>query len=144
MMAIEKENRKKLENLVLGFTEAFNNEDLNEVMSYFAEGAIYEEFNGVRNEGLAEIRNAFEPQFSGAFGKMRFHTEDMFVDVRAGKAMIRWVLTLEEDRRAGAYRGLDLLYFCDKKLVEKHTYCKAKVPFIQNKMQMLEKNKWPI
>ena len=46
MMAIEKENRKKLENLVLGFTEAFNNEDLNEVMSYFAEGAIYEEFNG--------------------------------------------------------------------------------------------------
>ena len=144
MMAIEKENRKKLENLVLGFTEAFNNEDLNEVMSYFAEEAIYEEFNGVRNEGLAEIRDAFKPQFSGAFGKMRFHAEDMFVDVRAGKAMIRWVLTLEEENRAGAYRGLDLLYFCDKKLVEKHTYCKAKVPFIQNKMQMLEKNKWPI
>ena len=144
MMAIKKENRKKLENLVLGFTEAFNNEDLNEVMSYFAEGAIYEEFNGVRNEGLAEIRNAFKPQFSGAFGKMRFHTEDMFVDVRAGKAMIRWVLTLEEEHRAGAYRGLDLLNFCEKKLVEKHTYCKAKVPFIQNKIQMLEKNKWPI
>ncbi|MBO38410.1 MAG: hypothetical protein CMM75_04430 [Rhodospirillaceae bacterium] len=144
MMAIEIENRKKLENLVLGFTEAFNNEDLNEVMSYFGEGAIYEEFNGIRNEGLAEIRNAFKPQFSGAFGKMRFYTEDMFVDVRAGKAMIRWVLTLEEERRAGAYRGLDLLYFCDNKLVEKHTYCKAKVPFIQNKTQMLEENKWPI
>ena len=144
MMAMERENRKKFENLVLGFTEAFNNEDLNEVMSYFAEGAIYEEFNGIRNEGLAEIRNAFKPQFSGVFGKMRFYTEDMFVDVRAGKAMIRWVLTLEEEHRAGAYRGLDLLYFCDKKLVEKHTYCKAKVPFIQNKTQMLEENKWPI
>ncbi|MFL2668957.1 MAG: YybH family protein [Alphaproteobacteria bacterium] len=143
-MAIEMENRKKLENLVLGFTEAFNREDINEVMSYFAEGAIYEEFNGVRNEGLAAIRNAFKPQFSGAFGIMRFHTEDMFVDVTAGKAMIRWVLTLEEENRSGAYRGLDLLYFCNKKLVEKHTYCKAKVPFIRNKAGMLEEKVWPV
>lgn len=143
-MTIEIENRKVLEKQVVSFTEAFNREDINEVMSHFAEGAIYEEFNGVRNEGLAAIRNAFEPLFSGTFGKMRFHTEDMFLDVTTGKAMIRWVLTLEEENRAGAYRGLDLLYFCNEKLVEKHTYCKAKVPFIRNKVEMLEESVWPV
>ena len=46
---------------------------------------------------------------------MRFHTEDMFLDVDAGKAMIRWVLTLEEENRAGAYRGLDLASFPGRK-----------------------------
>jgi len=143
MMAIEIENQKALESLVISFTEAFNREDIDEVMSYFAEGAIYDEFNGVRNEGLAAIRKAFEPQFAGAFGTMRFHTEDMFLDITAGKAMIRWVLSLEEEDRAGAYRGLDLLYFREKKLVEKHTYCKAKVPLIRNKAEMLEEGSWP-
>ena len=143
MMAIEIENQKALESLVISFTEAFNREDIDEVMSYFAEGAIYDEFNGVRNEGLAAIRKAFEPQFAGAFGTMRFHTEDMFLDSTAGKAMIRWVLSLEEEDRAGAYRGLDLLYFREKKLVEKHTYCKAKVPLIRNKAEMLEEGSWP-
>ncbi len=137
------ESRGALEKLVIAFTEAFNREDIDEVMSYFAEDAIYDEFNDIRHEGLAAIRKAFEPQFSGAFGRMRFHTEDMFLDVDTGKAMIRWVLTLEEEERAGAYRGLDLLYFEQGKLVEKHTYCKAKIPFIRKKADMVDESSWP-
>lgn len=132
-----------LEKLVVAFTEAFNREDIDEVMSYFAEDAIYDEFNDIRHEGLAAIRKAFEPQFSGAFGKMRFHTEDMFLDVGTSKAMTRWVLTLEGEDRAGAYRGLDLLHFNEGKLVEKHTYCKAKVPFIRKKADMTAAGNWP-
>ncbi|MBK17866.1 MAG: hypothetical protein CMM52_03375 [Rhodospirillaceae bacterium] len=143
VMADQQRARAELEKLVIDFTEAFNRENIDEVMSYFAEGAIYDEFNGIRNEGLEAIRKAFEPQFDGAFGKMRFHTEDMFLDVDAGKAMIRWALTLEEETRAGAYRGLDLLHFRDGKLVEKHTYCKAKIPFIRKKAEMVEAGVWP-
>jgi len=135
--------REALERLVIDFTEAFNREDIDEVMSYFADGAVYDEFNGVRNEGLAAIRKAFEPQFAGAFGRMRFHTEDMFLDVAAGKALIRWTLTLEEETRAGAYRGLDILHFRDGKLTEKHTYCKARIPFIRKKAEMQEDGTWP-
>jgi ketosteroid isomerase-like protein len=143
MMMGDVESRGALEKLVIAFTEAFNREDIDEVMSYFAEDAIYDEFNDIRHEGLAAIRKAFEPQFSGAFGRMRFHTEDMFLDVDTGKAMIRWVLTLEEEERAGAYRGLDLLYFEQGKLVEKHTYCKAKIPFIRKKADMVDESSWP-
>ncbi len=135
--------RAELERLVIDFTEAFNREDIDEVMSYFADGAIYDEFNGVRSEGKPAIRSAFEPQFAGAFGTMRFHTEDMFLDVAAGKALIRWTLTLEEPARAGAYRGLDILHFAGGKLTEKHTYCKAKIPLIRKKSDMAADGIWP-
>ena len=132
-----------LEKLVIDFTEAFNLEDIDSVMSYFAADAIYDEFNDVRHVGRDAIRRALEPQFAGRFGRMRFHTEDIFLDVAAGKALIRWTLTLEEPHRQGAYRGLDLLHFEGGKLREKHTYCKARVPFIHKKAEMVRERRWP-
>jgi hypothetical protein len=36
----------ELHNLALRFTDAFNRDDLDSVMSFFAEGAVYDEFNG--------------------------------------------------------------------------------------------------
>lgn len=130
-MAPNDTDRAALEKLVIDFTEAFNREDIDEVMSYFADDAIYDEFHGVRHQGKDAIRAAFVPQFRGDFGRMRFHTEDLFLDVAAGKAMIRWLLTLESGDRAGGWRGLDLLHFENGKLTEKHTYAKAKVPLIE-------------
>ena len=135
--------RRELEKLTLEFTEAFNRDDLEAVMSYFADDAIYDEFNGARHQGKSAIRKAFEPQFAGKYGKMRFHDEDMFIDVEAGKALIRWLLTLEEEDRQGAYRGLDILHFQDGLLVEKHTYCKAKIPMIRKKPELTTEGKWP-
>ncbi len=125
--------RAALAALVVDFTEAFNRENIDEVMSYFAVDAIYDEFHGERHQGVEAIRAAFVPQFRGDYGRMRFHSEDMFLDVAAGKAMIRWLLTLETPDRAGGWRGLDLLHFEDDKLKEKHTYAKAKVPLIEAK-----------
>lgn len=143
---MSKENfaRAALEKLVIDFTEAFNREDIDDVMSYFADDALYDEFNDIRHVGKEAIRAAFEPQFAGAYGRIRFHTEDMFLDVAAGKAMIRWVLTLEEDTRQGAYRGLDILHFENGRLTEKHTYCKAKIPLIRNKKALVENGSWPV
>ena len=138
------EARTRLERLVPGVTEAFNRDDLDAVMGYFAEDGVYDEFNGTRSVGKRAIRKAFEPQFAGAFGRMRFHTEDMFVDAACGKALIRWTLTLEEPDRQGAWRGLDILHFReDGALAEKHTYCKARVPLIRKKAEMEEEESWP-
>lgn len=129
-MAEDGNARAELKKLVIDFTEAFNCENIDEVMSYFADDAIYDEFNAVRHNGTDAIRAAFVPQFRGDYGKMRFHTEDMFLDVPAGKALIRWLLTFEEAERAAGWRGLDILHFADGKLVEKHTYAKAKTPVV--------------
>lgn len=142
-MADDDDGRDRLRRWVIDFTEAFNREDLDEVMSYFADDAIYDEFDGTRRVGKAAIRDAFIPQFDGKFGRMRFHTEDMFLDVDGGKALIRWLCTMEESARQGGYRGLDILHFRDGKLVEKHTYAKTRLPAIRKKRDMLADRTWP-
>ena len=118
----------ELADLVIRFTDAFNREDLDGVMAFMADDAFYDQFNGVRAEGKAAIREAFVPQFRGDYGTMRFLTEDLFVDASAGKAMISWLCTLERDGLARGWRGLDLLVFEGGLVKEKHTYAKADVP----------------
>ena len=124
--------RSRLGDLVLRFTDAFNREDLDGVMSFMADDAIYDEFNGRRHRGKAAIREAFVPQFRGDFGKIRFQAEDVFVDEESGKALIRWLCTLETEERAGGWRGLDILHFENGLVKEKLTYAKATVPLIES------------
>jgi ketosteroid isomerase-like protein len=122
--------RKTLEQLVVDFTEAFNRDDLDGVMSYLAADALYDEFDGTANRGHAAIRAAFVPQFRGDFGTLRFETEDLFVDPVAGKALIRWLCTLDTKKGRAGWRGLDILHFRDGRITEKHTYAKAQVPLL--------------
>src|SRR2546429_8888519 len=120
--------REKLVDLVVGFTEAFNRDDLDGVMAFMAEDAIYDEFNGTINRGAGAIRAAFVPQFRGDYGKLRFNTEDLFVDAIEGKALIRWLCTLETKRGPAAWRGLELLHGKDGRIKEELTYAKGKAP----------------
>ena len=118
-------NHRELEDLVVRFTDAFNRDDLDAVMSFFADDAVYDEWNGVQSRGVAAIRAAFAPQFAGAFGKIRFASEDLFVDPVSGKALIRWLCTLERDGRVRGWRGLDILHVVERRITEKLTYAKA-------------------
>ncbi len=124
-------DRTQLVERVRHFTDAFNRDDLDAVMGFFTEEALYAEFNGRRNQGKAEIRKAFEPQFQGAFGKIRFHEEDLFVDEEAGKALIRWRCAIELDGKPLAWDGLDILHFEDALIKEKHTYARADMPKLE-------------
>jgi uncharacterized protein (TIGR02246 family) len=131
-MPTDHAERSRLEDLVLRFTDAFNREDLDGVMSFMADDALYDEFNGRQHRGKAAIREAFVPQFRGDFGKIRFQAEDVFVDGESGKAMIRWRCTLETEENAGGWRGLDILHFENELVKEKLTYAKAEVPLIES------------
>ena len=122
--------REKLADLVIRFTEAFNRNDLDGVMSFMAEDAVYDEFTGTVSHGAAAIRAAFVPQFRGDHGKMRFNTEDLFVDAEAGKALIRWRCRLETKRGPAAWRGLDIIHVVNGRISEKLTYAKAQVPLL--------------
>ena len=125
-------DRDKLLALTRDFTHAFNRNDLDAVMSYMADDAEYDEFNGRVSRGHADIRAAFTPQFEGRFGRMVFDEEDAFVDAEAGKAMISWTVHLEIDGEPTSWRGLDLLHWRDGQLVRKLTYCKAKAPLFSS------------
>ena len=117
--------RTVLEEFVVRFTEAFNREDLEEVLSLMSEDAVYEQFDGRRSIGKQAIREVLTPQFRGDFGRIRFQIEDVFVDERAGKALVRWRCEIEKAARRRFWRGLDILHVRDGLVREKHTYAKA-------------------
>jgi ketosteroid isomerase-like protein len=123
--------RAHLLDLTRRFVDAFNRNDLNTVVGFFTDDGVYEEFNGKRNVGKTAIRAAFEPQFTGAYGEMKFLDEDMFVDPEAGKVMASWRCTLSIKGEPTSWRGLDLMHFKGDRLVQKLTYAKAKVPLFQ-------------
>jgi len=124
-------DRTALVDLVVRFTECFNANDLEGVLALMTEDAVYEEFTGALTRGKPAIRLAFEPQFRGDFGKMRFETEDLFVDPASGKALIRWVCHLQTKRGPAGWRGLDILHVENGRVKHKLTYAKAKVPLLE-------------
>ena len=119
---------RELYDLCVSFLDAFNRNDLDAVMSYFADEAIYEELTGRVNHGHEAIRKAFAPQFEGKFGPIKFIEDDTFIDAAAGKVMSSWDMTITKDGVAQLMRGLDLLVFVGNKLVLKQTYVKTKSP----------------
>ncbi len=122
-------DRQTLEQLTKAFTETFNDNDLDAMMSYFADdGAAYDQHDGTLAEGLDAIRAAFQPQFDGEFGVMRFAAEDLFIDPEQGKTMISWLCSFDTPRGRAGWRGLDILHFNGAgKITTKLTYAKAKV-----------------
>jgi ketosteroid isomerase-like protein len=125
-------DRARLEQLTLDFTKAFNDDDIDTMLSFFTDDAVYDQFNGEPARGLDDIRAAFVPQFEGAYGVMRFQHEDIFVDPENRKSMISWLCTIETKRGPAGWRGLDLLHFdATGKIVAKLTYAKAKAPLLQ-------------
>ena len=51
--------RDEIETLTREFTAAFNRDDLEGVMAYFAADGVYDELDGRRSTGKAAIRVAF-------------------------------------------------------------------------------------
>lgn len=116
----------ELKQLTDDFLGVFNRADVDGIMDFFTEDAVYEEFHGKVNEGKAAIRKSFEGLFSGRFGTIRFDEDDTFIDAAAGKVMSSWRLHLEMDGQPVVLGGLDLLHFDGRQIVRKLTYAKAK------------------
>ena len=123
-------SRKQFEDFHDRFTAAFNRDDLDGVMEFFTEDALYMEFNGTENRGKDAIRKAFEPQFRGDFGTIRFHTEDFFFDEETGKALSRWRCTVEIEGTPQEWKGLDIYHLDGGLVKEKHTYAQASIPLL--------------
>jgi len=81
----------QINDTITKYMDAFNANDLDRVMTFFSDDAIYQPGDGNTHRGKAEIRAAFEPQFRGALGAMRFDEHDRLIDVENRKVAIRWV-----------------------------------------------------
>ncbi len=125
------------------YMDAFNANDLDTVMTFFSDDAIYQPGDGKTHKGKAEIRAAFEPQFDYAFGAMRFDELDRIIDVENRKLTIRYVcrhdiskmkprglfmslgkivLRLVYGEKFG-WQGVDVFHFdAEGKIKEKYSY----------------------
>jgi uncharacterized protein (TIGR02246 family) len=136
------------------FVAAFNANELDRVMSFFAPDAVYAPGDGRVHRGVDAIRAAFEPQFRGVFGAMRFDLQDRLVDEPGRKAAIRWicrhdvggaharrvplpqrwVYRLLYGRRFG-WLGVDVFRFDEQgRIAEKHTYANYGRPQIRREL----------
>jgi ketosteroid isomerase-like protein len=125
------------------YWEAFNANDLDIVMTCFSDDAIYQPGDGKTHKGKAEIRTAFEPQFNGAYGAMRFDEHDRIIDVENRKLAIRYVCRhdISQMKPRGlvmallkivaplvygekfGWQGVDVFHFdAEGKIKEKYTY----------------------
>ena len=122
------DRKAELTDLSTRFIDAFNKQDLDGIMSFFAEDGVFEDSEGKVHQGHAAIRAQFEPLISGSLGKYHFDDDDFFMDADAGKVMTSWKLTLDIDGKPVSLKGLDLLHFVDDKLVKKNAFNKAGAP----------------
>ncbi|MFD9698744.1 YybH family protein [Lentzea sp. NPDC059081] len=141
-------NPRSLSATVDEFVEAFNDNDLDRVMGFFADDAEYEPGDGAKHRGRAAIRAEFAPQFAGRYGAMRFDVHDKLVDEQGRRAAIRWACRIDTSGpRARAvtpalrlwgllrygsrmvWQGMDVFHFdADGLIVGKYSYANFKIP----------------
>ena len=94
----------QINNTLTQFTEAFNANDLDRVMTFVSDDAVYQTGDGKTHSGKAAIRAELEPQFSNALGTMHFDELDFVIDAEHCKAASRWVC--RHDIRHAKPRGV--------------------------------------
>ena len=126
------DRRQELLALTDQFVDAFNRMNLDDVVSFFSEDAVYEDSAGVRHVGHKAIRIAFEPLVGGSRGRIRFDGEDVFAEVETGKVLASWRLSLDKDGDVSVIRGIDVLEFQGNKLAKKLAYMKVDKPHLES------------
>ncbi len=125
------DRRQELLTLTDQFVDAFNRMNLDDVISFFSEDAVYEDSSGGSHVGHEAIRTAFEPLVGGSRGRIRFDGEDVFAEVETGKVLASWRLNLDKDGDVSVIRGIDVLEFQGNKLAKKLAYMKVDKPHLE-------------
>jgi ketosteroid isomerase-like protein len=115
--------------MLRAITAAFDRHDLDAILAWFADDAVFEAPRGPdrwgrRFVGRQEIRDAFAGRFSG-IPDIRYQDDAHFVDGERGAS--EWTLsgTTTTGERVEV-RGCDLWTFRDGKVVKKDSYWKMR------------------
>lgn len=136
---------------IIAFVDAFNIDDLDQVMAFFADDAEYITFDGQHCRGKEEIRSAFALQFAGRYGRMRFIKDKLIIDEATQQAAISWrcehgldadiapatrrllqrALSLVTGKKP-FWQGVDLFRFENGLLTGKYTYAQTRLPLFRH------------
>ena len=112
-------------------TDAFNRHDLDAIMAFFADDAVFEsprgpDPHGSRFEGKAAVREGMAARFIG-IPDVHYGDDAHFVSGDRGAS--EWTLTgTTTDGQRLEVRGCDLWTFRDGKIVKKDSYWKIVEP----------------
>jgi ketosteroid isomerase-like protein len=110
---------------------AFDEHDLDAIMTHFAEDAVFDAPRGpdpwgTRFAGLAAIRQGFAGRFAG-IPDIRYRQDEHFVDGDRGAS--EWTLSgTTTDGQRIEVRGCDLWTFRDGKVLKKDSFWKIVTP----------------
>lgn len=108
---------------------AFNRHDLDAIMAYFADDAVFEtprgpDVWGTRYVGAEAVRAGLAKRFEG-IPDVHYADDDHFVSADGGRGVSEWTLTgTTTDGQRIAVRGCDLWPFADGRIVRKDSYWK--------------------
>jgi hypothetical protein len=110
---------------------SWNEHDLDGVMKLLHEKIVFENWTGAKIEGKNTLRRSWTPWFLN-HGNFKFIQEDLFFDENEQKMIFMWRLEWPSTLKPFAgkqeiRRGVDVLYFFDGKIIQKHTYSKTTV-----------------
>jgi ketosteroid isomerase-like protein len=109
--------------------EAFNEHDLNKIMSHFADDCVLEMPRGSqpwgsRSEGRENVRKALATRFEG-LPDVHYGNAQHFVDASANTGISKWTLTgTRRDGHRIEVWGCDFYTFREGKVTRKDSYWK--------------------
>ena len=119
---------------------AWNQHDLDRVMDLFHDEVIFENWTGAKVKGKRALCRAWTPWFAN-HGGSRFIEKETLIDEAAQSALLRW--RLEWPSTARGYEGklerregVDVLHFCDGKIIQKLTFSKTVVEIDASAVQL--------
>jgi len=133
--------RQEILDALTEWMEAWNQHDLEGVMTLFHKDVVFEHWTGSRIRGKKALRRAWSPWFAD-HKDFRFDVRDLFVDKDAQKALLMWTLDWpcpsngqngDRERR----EGVDVLNFSEGKIVQKATFSKTRIR-IGDRVTLLE------
>ncbi len=124
-------SREEIEDTLQRWNAAWDNHDLEEIMQFFHDDILFENWTGGKALGKEALRKAWTPWFEN-HGGFRFMEEDTFIDEKEQKVLYRWLLEWPSFERGyeGKWekrRGIDIMHFQDGKIIKKLTYSKTTI-----------------
>ena len=133
-------SRDEIEEALKEWNIAWENHDLDAVMTLFHEEVVFENWTGARVKGKNALQKAWQPWFA-KHGNFRFTEEETFIDEKEQKALYRWLLEWPSfenghEGKPEIRRGVDVIHFKNGKIIAKLTYSKTTIE-IDGKRQSL-------
>ena len=124
-------SRNEIKEALKEWNLAWENHDLEGVMTLFHEEVVFENWTGARVRGKEALQKAWQPWFAN-HGNFRFIEEETFIDEKEQKALYRWLLEwpsveIGSEGKTEKRRGVDVIHFKNRKIINKFTYSKTTI-----------------